>query len=153
MNGPARLTVESPFGPLTLTEEGGALSRLSWGRAEAQSETPLLHAAAQQLTEYFAGTRQSFDLPLAPATGFAAQMRAAMCAIPFGQTRRYGEIARDLGVTAQAVGQGCGGNVLPIVVPCHRVLAAQGLGGFSAPGGIETKVALLRHEGAAGLLI
>lgn len=153
MNGLARLTVESPFGPLTLTEEGGALSRLAWGRAEAQSETPLLRAAAQQLAEYFAGTRRSFDLPLAPATGFAAQMRTAMCAIPFGQTRRYGEIARDLGVTAQAVGQGCGGNVLPIVVPCHRVLAAQGLGGFSAPGGIETKVALLRHEGAAGLLI
>lgn len=153
MTGPLRLTVESPFGPLTLTEEGGALARLSWGRAEAQDETPLLRAAAQQLAEYFAGTRQSFDLPLAPATGFAAQMRAAMCAIPFGQTRRYGEIARDLGVTAQAVGQGCGGNVLPILVPCHRVLAAQGLGGFSAPGGIETKVALLRHEGAAGLLI
>jgi len=77
----------------------------------------------------------------------------AMRAIPFGETRTYGEIARALGVPAQAVGQACGANPIPVIIPCHRVLGAASLGGFSGSGGIETKVALLRHEGAAGLLL
>ena len=76
-----------------------------------------------------------------------------MRAIPVGHTRTYGDIARDLGVPPQAVGQACGGNPIAIIIPCHRVLGAGGLGGFSGAGGVETKVALLRHEGAAGLLI
>ena len=76
-----------------------------------------------------------------------------MAAIPYGETRTYGALARDLGAPAQAVGQACGANPLPILVPCHRVLGQKGLGGFSAPGGVESKVALLRLEGAAGLLI
>ncbi|MCB2130957.1 MAG: MGMT family protein, partial [Rhodobacteraceae bacterium] len=65
----------------------------------------------------------------------------------------YGDLAKELGAPAQAIGQACGANPVPIIVPCHRILGAGGLGGFSAPGGIETKVALLRHEGAASLLI
>ena len=65
----------------------------------------------------------------------------------------YGDLAGALGVPAQAVGQACGGNPIPIIVPCHRVLGATGLGGFSAPGGVETKIALLKHEGAASLLL
>ncbi len=76
-----------------------------------------------------------------------------MCAIPFGETRTYGDLARALGVPAQAIGQACGANPVPVIVPCHRVLGAAGLGGYSAPGGVETKVALLRHEGAASLLL
>ena len=62
-------------------------------------------------------------------------------------------LKNDLQVPAQAVGQGCGGNPIPILIPCHRVLGSSGLGGFSGRGGVETKVWLLRHEGAAGLLI
>ncbi len=77
----------------------------------------------------------------------------AMCAIPFGETRTYGDLARALDAPAQAIGQACGGNPVPIIVPCHRILGASGLGGYSAPGGVETKVALLKHEGAASLLI
>jgi len=76
-----------------------------------------------------------------------------MLDIPFGERTTSGAIARRLGVPAQAVGQACGANPLPVIVPCHRVLGATGLGGFSAVGGVETKVFLLRHEGAAGLLI
>ncbi|MCB1350992.1 MAG: MGMT family protein, partial [Maritimibacter sp.] len=68
-------------------------------------------------------------------------------------TRTYGEIAADLGASAQAVGNACGANPIPILIPCHRVLGATGLGGYSGAGGIETKVALLRLEGAGGLLI
>ena len=65
----------------------------------------------------------------------------------------YGDVAQEVGLPAQAVGQACGANRIPILIPCHRILGANGLGGFSAPGGVETKVWLLRHEGAAGLLI
>ena len=84
---------------------------------------------------------------------FAERFRAVLLAIPFGQTRTYGEIAREMDVPAQAIGQACGANRLPIIVPCHRVVGAQGLGGFSGRGGVEAKVALLKHEGAASLLI
>ncbi len=74
--------------------------------------------------------------------------------IPFGDTLSYGEIARQVGASPQAVGQACGQNPLPVLIPCHRVLGAGGkLVGFSGMGGVETKVALLRHEGAGGLLI
>ena len=76
-----------------------------------------------------------------------------MCAIPYGETMEYGEIARKLGSMPQPVGNACGRNSIPIIIPCHRVVGASGLGGFSAPGGVETKVALLKHEGAYGLLI
>lgn len=76
-----------------------------------------------------------------------------MLEIPLGETRTYGDIARDLGAPPQPVGNACGSNPIPVIIPCHRVLGAKGLGGFSGAGGVETKVALLKHEGAAGLLI
>lgn len=149
-----RARVPSPFGPLTLTEAGGRLTALGWqGQAAEAPETPLLHRAADQMARYFAGDLRDFDLPLAFGDGFQARFLQALCAIPYGETRRYGDLARDLGVSAQAIGQACGANRIPILIPCHRVLGAGGLGGYSGAGGIETKVALLRLEGAAGLLI
>lgn len=149
-----RLTLDTPTGPFTLIERDGALVGARWGGERSREETPLLAEAARQVGGYFAGTRRDFDLPL--AIGGSATLQAAcaaMRAIPMGETRTYGELATRLGVSAQAMGQLCGANPIPLIVPCHRVLAAQGLGGFSAPGGIETKVWLLRHEHAAGLLI
>lgn len=144
---------ETPVGKLTVTEDQGALTRVTWG-GDAADDTPLLRRVQRQLTEYFAGDRHSFDLPLRiDAREFQKRVCAAMQAIPFGETRRYGDLAKDLGVPAQAVGQACGGNPLPILIPCHRVLGANGLGGFSGGTGIETKVQLLRLEGAASLLI
>ena len=93
-------------------------------------------------------------MPLRPgARGLTARVLEALQAIPFGETCTYGDLARDLGAPAQAVGQACGANPIPVLIPCHRVLSATGLGGFSAPGGVETKVALLKLEGAASLLI
>jgi methylated-DNA-[protein]-cysteine S-methyltransferase len=146
--------IDTPVGPIHVVVDGGLVRSAGWGRAEmASGKDPVLTNALNQLADYFSGVGQSFDLPLAPVSGFAARMRAAMLAIPFGETRTYGDLARDLGVTAQAVGQGCGANVLPVIVPCHRVLGAAGLGGYSGRGGVDTKVALLRHEGAGGLLI
>ena len=103
----------------------------------------------RQIDAYFDRRLAKFDLPLKPASGnFAQAMRQAMIGIPLGRARTYGEIAKDLGVTAQAVGQGCGANSIPIIVPCHRVLAQCSLGGFSGGRGIETKVVLLRLEWA-----
>lgn len=145
---------DSPLGRLVITESGGVITRLRWGDEGAGAQgSPLLETACRQLAEYFARQRQSFDLPLAFGTGFHAEVRRAMAAIPYGETRTYGDLARRLDAPAQAIGQACGANPIPVLIPCHRVLAANGLGGFSAPGGVETKIALLKLEGAASLLI
>ena len=148
------LTLASPVGNLRLEATDTHLTSVNWGSGPSQP-TSLLQDAADQITAYFDGTRASFELPLAlPAVGsFQHRFLTALIDIPFGETRTYGDLAEALGAPAQAIGQACGGNPFPIVIPCHRVLAANGLGGYSGVGGIETKVALLRHEGAAGLLI
>ena len=108
----------------------------------------MLAVAAAQLSEYFAGTRQEFDLPL-DLDGTAFQRRAwtALAKIPYGETRSYGEQARRLGVprAARAIGAANGANPLPIVLPCHRLVGADGsLTGFG--GGLETKRWLLEFE-------
>jgi methylated-DNA-[protein]-cysteine S-methyltransferase len=147
-------TVHTQFGDLTLTEEDGAITALNWTRITHQDKSEVLDEAAAQLAAYDAGTREDFDLPLrVNGSAFQQDVCAAMSAIPFGYTLTYGDIAKQLGVPAQAVGQACGGNPIPVIIPCHRVMGAKGLTGFSGRGGVETKVALLRHEKAAGLLI
>ena len=150
----SQLSAETPQGRIVISEAAGEICRLRWSNDPIEEErTPLLEGAARQIGEYFDGTRTVFDLPIAGGTGAQEAFSAALMAIPFGETRTYGELAGELGLPAQAVGQLCGRNPVPILIPCHRVLGAGGLGGFSAPGGVETKVALLRHEGAASLLI
>ena len=145
---------DSPLGALTIWQEGDAVTRLDWSNVGGAPETDLLVDAVAQLEAYFSGTRQAFDLPFdVQASQFQRDVCAAMLAIPYGDTRTYGAIAKDLGVPAQAIGQACGANPIPIMIPCHRVLGATSLGGFSGREGIESKVALLRLEGAAGLLI
>lgn len=147
------LTVDTPVGAVTITESDGAVTALRWGGAGCD-DSPLLNRAAAQLDQYFNRLRCEFDLPLrVDASPAQTRICAAIAAIPHGETRSYGDIARDLDMSAQAVGRGCGGNPIPIFIPCHRVLGAQGLGGFSGGAGVETKVWLLRHEGAGALLI
>ncbi|WP_425045884.1 methylated-DNA--[protein]-cysteine S-methyltransferase [Primorskyibacter sp. S87] len=148
------IAIETRFGRLGITEADGAIVAVNWDGKDEGVVTPLLKEAAAQLVAYDSGELETFDLPLR-VDGSALQKSVcdAMLAIPFGYTRTYGEIARDLGVPAQAVGRACGGNPIPVIIPCHRVMGAKGLTGFSGKGGVETKVALLRHEGAAGLLI
>ena len=149
-----RRSVETQFGILCLVEEAGALVKLDWGIPNANDPSEVLDAAEAQMLAYDRGELEMFDLPLnVKGTAFQRDVCDAMSAIPFGYTRTYGEIAKDLGVPAQAIGQACGGNPIAIIIPCHRVMGAKGLTGFSGAGGVETKVALLRHEGAAGLLI
>ena len=144
---PFRAVVPTPFGPVTLVEAEGVLVRLDWG-AEAGEGSPLLEEAARQVAAYFDRRLGRFDLPLDWGTGLNGAVRRAMAAIPMGETRTYGQIAKLVGAPAQAVGQACGANPLPILIPCHRVTGTDWFGGFSAPGGVETKAALLRHEGA-----
>ncbi|KIC10803.1 cysteine methyltransferase [Leisingera sp. ANG-M1] len=146
-------SLETPVGALSVTERDGAIVRLAWSE-EATGQSALLERALVQLRAYFAGELTVFDLPLqVEGSDFQRAVCDAMLAIPFGDTRTYGEIAKDLGAPPQPVGNACGGNPIPVIIPCHRVLSATGLGGFSGQGGVETKVALLKHEGAAGLLI
>lgn len=145
-----RLSLDSPVGRLTLFEEDGFITGLIWGgRAAASQPTELLNRAKREVTAYFAGKRTEFDLPVKP-DGSESELKVwrAMAAIPYGETRTYGEIAKDVGVNARAVGQACGRNPIPILLPCHRVVGANGLGGFSAPGGVAWKGKLLVLERA-----
>ena len=147
-------SLDSPVGPLTIWEDGGAVTALDWTRVTPTSNSPVLISVANELRAYFDGTLHCFSAPLAPrGSDFQQKFYEALCAIPYGQTRTYGDLATDLGVSAQAIGQACGANPIPILIPCHRVLGASGLGGFSGAGGVEAKVALLKLEGAASLLI
>jgi methylated-DNA-[protein]-cysteine S-methyltransferase len=139
--------VPTPFGPVTLVEREGRLVRLDW-REEPGEGSALLDEASAQLRAYFDRRLIRFDLPLDWGDGLNAAVRRAMAAIPYGETRTYGQIAKAVGAAPQAVGQACGANPLPILIPCHRVTGTDWFGGFSAPGGVETKAALLRHEGA-----
>lgn len=146
-----RLALDSPVGRLSLFEENGALAALDWGTKRASGEpTTLLLEAKRQLAAYFAGKLHDFDLPLAPAgSPFERRVWQLMSAIPYGETRSYGDLAADLGAMPRAVGQACGRNPLPILIPCHRVLAAGGaLGGYSGGRGVDTKRRLLILEGA-----
>ncbi|SHE98458.1 methylated-DNA-[protein]-cysteine S-methyltransferase [Litoreibacter ascidiaceicola] len=154
MNDGARARLESPVGPITLIERNGAIVELEWDNSGDIVQTGVLGDAVTQLQEYFAGSRQVFDLPLEPrGSAFQQKFYAALSAIPYGETRTYGDLAAELGVSAQAIGQACGANPIAILIPCHRVLGATGLGGFSGAGGVEAKIELLKLEGAASLLI
>lgn len=144
-----RRTVQSPLGPLTLVAEGGALTALRWGRAGREDDSNLLARAAGALASYFAGERLDFNLPVAPGgTAHDLAVWRAMQRIPAGETRTYGEVARDISSSPRAVGTACGRNPIPIVIPCHRIVAAGGaLGGYSGQRGAETKRFLLELEG------
>ena len=152
--------VDTPWGPFFVSVQAGAITDAGWagaGRAPgdaAPGPNDVTQEAAKQIREYLDREREVFDLPLRVlGSDLVRRVCDVMCAIPFGVTRTYGDLSRELGRPAQAIGQACGGNPIPLIIPCHRILSATGLGGFSAPGGVETKVGLLRHEGAAGLMI
>lgn len=160
-------TVDTPVGTLTLVAEAGALRAVLWpgddparaglDRRPALPEPAphdtaarLLDAAERQFDAYFAGRSATFDLPLQPAgTPWQRQVWQALTGIPAGHTETYGALATSLGrpSAARAVGAAVGRNPLGVVVPCHRVVGADGtLTGFA--GGVEAKRWLLQHEGA-----
>ena len=145
--------VDSPIGPLGLIASDVALQRVVFDGPGIRLEgsAPVLDEAARQLMAYFDGDLVTFDLPLElHGTDFQRQCWLALATIPYGQTVSYGEQARRLGLgsdKARAVGAANGSNPLPIVLPCHRVIGADGsLTGFG--GGLHVKRFLLEHEGA-----
>ncbi|HKP75565.1 MAG TPA: methylated-DNA--[protein]-cysteine S-methyltransferase [Longimicrobiaceae bacterium] len=161
-----RLLLASPVGPLLVEHDGRAVRAIRYWpqgdhppagtRVEPTRDDALGWKVAEQLREYFAGTRRDFDLPLDPeGTAFRRRVWDALCTIPFGQTRSYRDIAAQVGAPTgmQAVGQANRHNRIPIVIPCHRVVATTGIGGYAgdAEGGamVGTKRWLLRHEGVA----
>ena len=148
-----RSVIDSPIGPLGLIGSDERLDAVLFDgrRIRPEGTAPVLDEAARQLDAYFAGELVGFDLPLElHGTEFQRQCWLALATIPYGQTVSYGEQARRLGLEsdkARAVGAANGANPLPIVLPCHRVIGADGsLTGFG--GGLATKRFLLEHEGA-----
>jgi methylated-DNA-[protein]-cysteine S-methyltransferase len=148
-----RTVLNSPIGPLGLIASDVALEGVVFDgrRIRSEGSAPVLDEAARQLTAYFEGDLVTFDLPLElHGTDFQRQCWLALATIPYGQTVSYGEQARRLGLgsdKARAVCAANGSNPLPIVLPCHRVIGADGsLTGFG--GGLHVKRFLLEHEGA-----
>jgi methylated-DNA-[protein]-cysteine S-methyltransferase len=158
---PFLIRVPSPIGRLELTaddahilslaiETGGRLPR----DAEPERPSPLLERARVQLGEYFAGVRQAFELPVRYAVGTAFQRSVwdRLAALGFGEVTSYGQLGLEIGKpgSGRAVGGAVGANPLPLLIGCHRVLAANGrITGYSAGEGVPTKVWLLAHEGIA----
>lgn len=147
-----QISFSSPVGDLTIQSDGTAIVVLEWGITESQgtsqNSTRLLNSARAQILAYFSGDLENFDLPLAPAgTAFQQKVWAAMQKIPYGDTQTYGALARDIHSGPRPVGTACGANPIPILIPCHRVVAAHGLGGYSGEGGLATKQTLLALEG------
>ena len=149
-----RETRTLPIGQLTVEDNGRAVTRIEFtGPADAGSDAPsaLTRRAFEQLEAYCAGQLRTFDLPLEPqGTAFQKRVWAALCEIPYGQTRSYGEIARAVGCPggARAVGMANNRNRIVIAIPCHRVIGANGaLVGYSD--GLDVKAALLTLEGAS----
>ena len=142
-----QISLHTPVGDITVSEEDGAIVALDWGWGRDQAETPILLQARSQLHEYFDGKRVAFDLTLAPVgTDYQRRVWAALCDIPAGATRTYIDIARVAGGSARSVGGANGRNPIPILIPCHRVVATTGIGGYSGGDGLPTKHILLDLE-------
>jgi methylated-DNA-[protein]-cysteine S-methyltransferase len=152
------MRMDTPIGVLTLAADEEGLRRIDFppprpppaGEAWVEGSNGVLDEARRQLEEYFAGRRRDFDLPLSPrGTDFQRTVWTTLAAIPYGSTWSYRDLAQRIGKPAamRAVGAANGRNPLPIVLPCHRVIGADGsLTGFG--GGLPTKAFLLRLEGA-----
>lgn len=141
----------TPVGHVTIASDGTSITEIAFGRqtlAGAEKPTELTNRAANQLQEYFAGKRKRFDLPLDPhGTPFQRRVWNALSEIPYGETRSYRQIAEAIGNPGaqRAVGSANNKNPLPIVIPCHRVIGANGKPvGYG--GGLKTKEFLLDLE-------
>jgi len=147
--------LKTPFALLGVRTDGREITEICFLARDGEELSPqnrLAERACAQIGRYIGDPEFCFDLPVARAgTPFQRRVWARIAAIRAGRTRSYGELARDLGSAPRAVGQACGANPLPLVVPCHRVLAVGGIGGFAhRVGGFHLAVKrwLLAHEGA-----
>lgn len=143
-----QLSCHSPLGALTISEDEGHIVALDWGWGRDQEETPLLTRVRDLLEKYFDGEKVDFsDLPFSPyGTPYRQKIWKAILEIPYGETRTYAEIAAQAGGSARSIGGAMGANPIPILIPCHRVVGATGLGGYSGLNGVGDKKILLNLE-------
>lgn len=146
-----QLSLHSPIGDLTVSEEEGEIVALDWGWGRDQAATPLLLRAKAALLDYFDGAPLE-ALPLNPrGSAYRQRVWQALRQIPAGQTRSYLEIARIAGGSARSVGGANAANPIAIFIPCHRVVGTAGLGGYSGGEGLKTKQKLLALEQGHGI--
>jgi methylated-DNA-[protein]-cysteine S-methyltransferase len=146
-----QLSLHTPVGDLTLSEEDGSLVAVDWGWGRDQTITPLLASARHQMHAYFDGALSHFDLPLAPhGTLYRRRVWQCLIEIPVGETRTYGDLAAVAGGSARSIGSAMATNPIPIIIPCHRIVAAAKgratMGGYSGGDGLPTKLFLLALE-------
>ena len=142
-----QLSLHTPVGDLTVFEEDGSIVSLDWGWVEQQDLSPVLEQARDQLQAYFDRALKSFNLPLAPAgSAYQRGVWKALCDIPYGETCTYLDIVAVAGGSPRSVGQANGRNPIPLIIPCHRVVAASHIGGYSGGDGLPTKRWLLSLE-------
>jgi len=145
---------ETPFCNVKITQNENRLCGIDFVSAQSspqQTDHVLLKNVLKQLQKYAASPKFTFDLPVSPkGTEFQLRVWSALQEIPSGQVRTYGELAKKLGSSARAVGNACRRNPIPLVIPCHRVVSAKGIGGFAGETEgqkISIKQQLLAHEG------
>ena len=128
-----KISFVSLLGPITIFEEGGKIVSLLFSYSEHSDSSPLLEKAKEEIEEYFQGKRKTFDLPLdAKGTEFQKRVWKELLDIRYGETLSYGEIGDRIGTKAyRAIGNACGKNPIPILIPCHRVVGKDNIGGFS----------------------
>ena len=149
-----QLSLHTPVGDITVFEQDGAIVSLDWGWVPEQASSALLDRARDQLQAYFDGQLTAFDLPLEPAgTAYRRAVWRALCDIPYGATRSYRDVAAIAGGSARSVGQANGHNPIPLIIPCHRVVAATHIGGYSGGDGLPTKRWLLALENSNGTVL
>jgi methylated-DNA-[protein]-cysteine S-methyltransferase len=149
--------IDAPFGKIGIRVDGARVREIVYLPDAVQNvapDTALAKETVRQIERYLERASASFDLPLAArGTTFQQRVWQGICAIPSGTVLTYGQLAKEIGSVPRAVGQACGSNPLPIVVPCHRVVASGGIGGFAHHGGDgfyrTVKRWLLAHEGAS----
>ena len=147
--------IDAPFGKIGVRLEGAAVREIVYlpdSVANVAPDSALARQAVEQIEHYLELASASFDLPLADiGTPFQRRVWKAISAIPPGVVLTYGQLAKQIGSVPRAVGQACGSNFFPIVIPCHRVVGAGGIGGFAHTGGDgyyrNVKRWLLKHEG------
>lgn len=149
--------IQTPFGAIAISVHAGdvaiellAVTPASDIQVVRQSDDPVVRDICRQIIAYLRNPAAQFSFPLIQhGTGFQQRVWQSIAAIPLGQVRTYGELARAIGSGPRAVANACGANTLPLLVPCHRVVAQHGLGGFmqGARNGLLIKQWLLRHEG------
>ena len=141
-----KISFVSLLGPITIFEDGGKIISLLFSYSEHSDSSPLLEKAKEEIEEYFQGKRKTFDLPLdAKGTEFQKRVWKELLDIRYGETLSYGEIGDRIGTKAyRAIGNACGKNPIPILIPCHRVVGKDNIGGFSL--GLDLKRKLLDIE-------